>query len=482
MKKILRSFIEYFTYENFKQYFKDEIIFVIFLASVVFNIHHCTTLFTPFDSAALHMNTAVIQPKKETFNAYIDEKVFGHSQPILKDAPSHRGPFVWRELPNYSSSNPVVLTYDQTTFDNEFKGIHPLDRCLLNEHLNDIFRLEPKVVTIDIDLSPLKFPTDQYKSCQSALNQTLDRFASKIVLIHPVHDTAMALDDITQQWMEERQKNGVSFANPKLESSLGIVINRSSYVNSMGSITANKFKAMSEHEEVSFNAKHEYKSPINFIQAGNFTVLKADQKATLKNRAVFLGGTFGIDDYYLTPLNDKVPGVIIHAYDYYSILNPIEIHGIAGIIALIGDIVFAIFVGFLMMPVWKSYIKSVETDKTKSIAFFAFPFMILPLLIFFSIIGLSASAFMLTQSIWISPIPILIAIFIDGLLSKLMDEAIHEDKAEKKSTNYFKQCKAWLEQCKASTIGYRLSCSIKPIVMIGTVIYAIYLIWQSFNH
>lgn len=437
------------------QYIKDEIVFVIFLASLVFIIHHTTTWFTPFDSAALHLNTAVQS----------------YSQPIQESVPVHRGPFVWNELPNSSSSNPVVLTYDQTTFDNKFKGIHPLDRCLLNEHLNDIFRLEPKVVTIDIDLSPLKYPNEEYKSCQLALDQTLDHFASKVVLIHPVHDNTMALDDNTKQWMEQRQKHGVSFANPKVESALGIVINRSSYVNSIGFVTANKFKDIHEYEEVSLTAKHEHKNPINFIKAGNFTVLKADQNAVLKNRVVFLGGTFGIDDYYLTPLNDKVPGVMIHAYDYYSILHPIEVHGKVSFFALIIDIIFALVVGFLMSFVWTSYIKKVKEDKTESIAFFAFPFIILPLLVGFSIIGLAASAFMLSHSIWISPIPILIAIFIDGLLSKLMDEALHKEEKEKEK-----------EEKKYLKIILNILYYLKYVIMICSVILVIYFIWQGFHH
>lgn len=434
---------------------KEDIYFILFLSAFVFYLHHQTSIFKPFDYAVLHLNTAIAKQ----VDISKQEKQF------------YRGPFIWQELADHDKKNPVLLTYDQAVFDSEFKGIHPLDRCILNNHLNDILKLNPAVVAIDFDLSPLKYPNAEYQKCQTLLDNTLDHFGPKLILIQPVHNRNVSTENYLDQWVEERKSNGVMFASPKLQGALGIITDRSPYNNSLGISVASKMEP-SHHFHIN-EFKNEHVNPINFIQAGNFKNIGSDTGLDLHDRPVFLGGTFGIDDYYLTPINENVPGAMIHAYDYYSILHPIETHGKAGIYALLADIMFALVVGFLMKIVWGKYLSSVRHDDTNSKAFFLFPIIILLPLIGFALAGIYLSVLFLKYNVWISPIPILIAVFLDGLISQLMEQ-VSEKRNEYEVAEKHNESTT---TSKASFLYY-----LKQLIMSGTIFYTGYLIFKGFSH
>lgn len=449
---------------SFFRHVSEEFVFVLFIASFVFILHHNTPIFSPFDSASLHLSTAI--SKK-------------HVSTDIKSV-THRGNFQWLEIPDQSHYSPVLLTYDQTIFENVFHETQPLDRCVLSEDIKQIFSQNPKVVTIDIDMSPLKLPNDYYKECQKRLDQTLDFYGSKLVLIAPVHDVEMNVNSVTEKWINEKEKHGITFANPKLESALGIVINRSSYNNSMAMTTAYKFETTQHNVSIN-NTKSEHKNPINFLNAGKFMPIDKDADISIQDRAVFLGGVYGIEDFYLTPIGENIPGVMIHAYDFFTIFNPIQTSGWASVIALLLDIVTAIVVGYYMKSLWNKYIHKIKDDESGSKSFFLFPTMILIPLFTFAAIGIWLSSMLLKNNIWISPIPILIAIFLDGMISTLMEHATEKETEESYVSQELTSNMHYISNFTKKICDYKIwYCWLKITIMFGTILTVIYIVLQGF--
>lgn len=451
---------------SFCKHLKEEYFSALFIASLVFILHHTTNVFMPFDSAALHLNTA------------FSKKTDLESQNTL----THRGPFVWMELESKSDHkySPVLLTYDQSTYENSFKGMSPLDRCVLNDNLLDVLKLNPKVLAIDLDLSPLKNPDKHYKICQDILDRTLDTYANKFVLIHPIPNRQMETDETTQKWLIDRRRSGIVFANPKIESSLGIVINTSPYEDSLAKNIANKIGDPHHHFDIE-NLKSEHKNPINYLEAGPFRILSINDQATISNRPVFIGGTFGIDDYYLTPIGENIPGVMIHAYDFFSAFEPVKTHGWTNVWALLLDVATAIIVGFAMTYIWSKYL--IIINKNKDYSFLAFIAVMLILAIFM-LVGMVISVIFLKMNIWISPIPILIAVFFDGIISALINQSLSEKEKEKEKES----CYVIISYRSAINFIKRLVSKpynkmkiFNDFIMLFVIILACYMIFNSFT-
>lgn len=422
---------------------KNELLSVLFVASFVFLIHHNTSLFAPFDYIALHINTV--------FSSQVNTDKKDRSELI------YRGSFIAKELekhPNEKNS-PVLLIYDQNIYDQNFSGISPLDRCILAKDLSSILEENPKIVAIDLDLSPLEHSKGQYEECQKKLNKVLMKYSNKIVLIDPIR-----ISEKVEEWIGNMKKGNITFANPIITSSLGIVLNRSYYGNSLGQTVYEKL-----HSKHSLHKKKEHKishvMPINYTEAGRFKIIKEDK--TLKDRVVFVGGAYGTDDTYLTPLDGNMPGVMIHAYDYFSAEHPVKTSGIVNLLAYILDVIFALIIGYVMKKLWGFYIKLLKQQIKSSYIILISIFLVLTI---FVIIGMIMASYLLRFNIWVSPIPIIIAIFFDGIINSLIEQYKDEkvDESDKKvNTNYL------------DDIAY----FIKVATMLFVIAYSIYYILSS---
>jgi len=378
---------------------------VVFIASVVFLLHHFTTVFLPFDYMALHLNTALALDEKKLdkqYNSKVSENKFSSK-------------FIVKKLENSDQYTPIVLLYDQNKFNYRFKGITPLDRCILANDLKYILEAGPKVLAIDIDLSPLEYADKNYETCQKKLNKILIKHNNKIVLVEPINENEKAL-----KWKKQLEENGILFANPNIIASLGIVLNKNPFANSLAKIVYGKVSSRYLNERLHHEEKEEnfHIEPINYYTAGRFINGK-DDKTSLKNKVVFLGGSYGVGDLYLTPIAINVPGVIIHAYDYFSNLHPIETEGLVNLLAFLLDVSFAFIVGFIMKKMWGKYIILLKRKETFSYIIIVGNFFILLIFAFF---GIFLASVLLKWNIWFSPIPIIIGVFIDGIISALVEQ------------------------------------------------------------
>lgn len=447
------------TYKKYyKKIFNNELLTVLFVASLFFLIHHKTTLFTPFDFITLHLNINILSSPKIIKNN--------------EDLYYYKGSFLVYKLEKHlnSKTSPIVLIYDQNIYDKKFNGISPLDRCILAEDFSSIFKENPKIVAVDIDLSPLEKPRQRNK-CQEKLDNILIKNANKtkIVLIKPLR-----ISNITEKWMAKMKKNNISFADSIITSSLGIVLNRSLSPDSLGQVVYEKILNKKTHINKTHHSEFHI-LPINYTEAGHFKI--ATQGISLKDKVLFIGGSYGIEDKFLTPLDENVPGVMIHAYDYFSAIHPVKTTGIVNLIAYTLDVVFAITVGFIMKKLWGIYINLLKKQIKSSYLFFLFIFFIL---FVFIVIGILVASYMLKFNIWISPIPIIIAVFFDGIVNSLIEQFKEQNKEYKYAKNINK------EKISIFTNIFQLldktAFYIKNIIMLSIVLYSFYYISVSILH
>jgi hypothetical protein len=169
---------------------------IIFIVALDMFVSNYTPLFIPFDRAALALtNSTVIQASLNTE----DKNIYNGLR--------------WRELENFAHPNaPILLTIEEETFDKEYGGISPIDRCKLAESIGPVLETNPKILFIDFDLSPLQYsndlleeslskevvnsqyPKNNYQYCQKKLETILYKNSDRIVLIEPFQNTPAILN------------------------------------------------------------------------------------------------------------------------------------------------------------------------------------------------------------------------------------------------------------------------------------------------
>ena len=378
---------------------------LLFLASIVFLIHHKTDLLKPFDD----MSVALINIFSE------NETQFPSN---LKGTP------VFKVVPDSDTSrkeHPFYVTLiSKDAYLNTFLGISPLDRCVLSRMLTNILDRDPKVLAIDIDLSPICSNNrnskvySYYQNCQRELDKILKSHAqkTKIVLIDPSKFQGIS-NSCLSSWKKEMKNAGIIFADPTVSTSLGIALYYPANSPSLG-------KEVAEYLEPEREESHEHhhsRIPINFK-------VKVEKATYIAHHSiVFFGGAYSSLDKFETPIG-KFPGVFIHAFGALSILNPTKE---SGLLAYAADVAIAILTFIVINYIlFKSF--SERKEKKENILFCIKDFfyntysIILSAVLFIILISLVATIFLYKHfNILISPIPIVIGVFLDGLFGIILE-------------------------------------------------------------
>ena len=426
---------------------------LLFLASIVFFIHHKTDLLKPFDDMSVTLiNICSASSENKTQNLS-DLK----GTPIFKVVPSSDNRREEHEF--------YVMLISKCAYLNKFLGVSPLDRCALSEILTDILDKDPQVLAIDIDLSPIysnnrdsKIYT-YYQNCQRELDRILKSHAkkTKIILIDPSKFQELNVNssernvstsclsswkEEIEKWKKEMEKAGIDFADPTVFTSLGIALYYPINSPSLG-------KEVAEYLEAGREDSHEHhhsKIPINFK-------VKVEKVTDITNHSVvFFGGAYSSLDKFETPIG-KFPGVFIHAFGALSILNPTKE---SGLLAYAADVAIAILtfivINYILLRSFdvrsfderKKRDKNILKDILSCIRDFFYNTYSVVLLAVFCIVFISLVLTIVLYKhfgILISPIPIVIGVLLDGLFGIILENL--EKRSPHHSFNRFNTyCKA----------------------------------------
>lgn len=427
IKKILHLFT-FVSENNFKKsilsYWKNTNLTVLFIVAIEMLIQNYTPFFVPFDRAAL---------------ALTNSTVIDHN--LMDQAGSIRSGLRWRELEQFDHPDaPVLLTIEQTTYDNHYAGISPIDRCKLADAVQPLLATNPKVLFIDFDLSPLEiignqnsnfqttqqgiattqYPQNQFQTCQDKLDKILYQYGHKLVLLEPFQTTPHTIE-----WQKNLETNGVKFASAQMNASLGLIITSSTNPNSVAKALNKKVSSCSDQEcqEDVTNA-----TPINYAGLGKFEDIDPERTTFHENKVIFLGGTYGIDDHHITPIGENTPGIMIQAYDYASTLKPFANNIWVQIATFFIELTLAILIMNILKRLWDIYIRY-ETSciplKHELAIFISMAiYLVSGALAYGSLIlaGWLLRGELLGVQIWISPVPIILAIFVYSAKEILFDK------------------------------------------------------------
>lgn len=393
---------------------------------------------------------------------------------------------------------PIALLIDDKTYEDYFDQSSPLNRGKLVSLIKPILEQNPALLAVDIDLAPGASDRKGNSHEQLALDGLLDDSARngcqksngdnsgcKIVLAMPFHVASEELKVLQLKWIKDRCSAGIQFAKIELLSHQGTVLRHSSTAPSLGNVSGwwvagkhgqhesghehgahhnnhekicqeatkssdpNLFFALMERDpELSVDSNttplnteyfaHSADSifPVKFDEGSGFEI------QPVKGRVVFLGGSYGKDDKFVTADNVR-DGTSIHAAAAYSYVNPV--HNTSHLLGWGLDIVVGLLLGlFFFEPLWKKYNeanKALKTAPSKFWAKFATYlrakfWLILNFLVLFIIVMLFlflASKF-LSSGYWLNPGPMIIGMFIDTLLSSRSEEESESEEEEHDKT------------------------------------------------
>lgn len=369
----------------------------------------------------------------------------------------------------------VVIGIDDETHEGTYLQRSPLDRCALLNDLEVIYKSKPRLLAVDLDLSPVIWPQtltpeevalERQAKCQEQLYSLIKLNAKdnvKTVLMAPFKVSARYAEN-NKTWMSGMQEKGVRFGNASLPVEHGFVFRRyiSPRMFSMVVYCLDEYgwnnTPLEEKDSVclcsqSLNAPYALDRLINFNNNGpgvktaliNFkpyvssritTTLpelsdREEAYSTLKDRVVFFGARYGQDDSFLTVLGDMY-GVDVHAAGYLSVpkdINSLEDHG-GHTLKLVIELAYAFLFGVVISFFWRHYFKlntSMYAMPRQMAAVYLAGLIacFLVLLIIFCLVSLKVLEI---WAIWLSPVPIAVGMFVESFVSGSVLEVAHAQK------------------------------------------------------
>lgn len=354
----------------------------------------------------------------------------------------------------------IVAEITEQRFREVYRESSPIDRCQFIEDLNLIaMRLNPKALYVDYDLSPTIFdlnkipqeliPSMQHEqACQSKLDLGLDGLSKKmhIALNDPLY-TNQEQSSKVSNWIIERKASNIHFVDGKVEKSADLVIRYPVGERSTSTIMCEMMgcpnQSLDKHEDN--DGAHEKESPyLNFSAAtSNVGILAIENIATMKsppqNTLVMVGGRYGKDDLFKTPLGEKY-GIDLHAAAFASYTLPVS--EVNKLVVLSIDILIGMIIGLMSNFAWE-WLKNKPVSKKK-----IFPhivFIAMAILTYF-LVNLSLWGAMLMLSwwqIWLNPAPIVIGMIIHAFVMAPSESSEEHSHGEKSDSH---PCKSHSEQ------------------------------------
>lgn len=398
IKKILRKILSYHSIHIFIELF----IAALFLACSIEVIkHHDKFIIPHFENLALI--------------AAANLSAHGEGKDCLKDCT-------------------VIVEISDSRFREFYHESSPIDRCQFSKDLlTTTLALKPKTLFIDYDLSPISeevsFETrklregEHIQSCQTKLDTLLDSIGStaNLILLEPLPDTT-SIKNVG--WKKDRKLKNIRFTDGIINSPSGLTTTYSINENSVASVICHSMGCANQNHihRVSNAKEDEDENDSNFINfkafANSVKILAIEDIATnhtyITNKIVMLGGRYGKDDKFTTPIGDLY-GVDIHAASYIS--QNESVTALHKLIVLIIDVAIGMLVGFIVKHSWEYFLKNHSgLIKHKILPLFMlivmFIFMILCVLI-----SLKISILIMDHwSVWLNPAPIVIGMVIHAFV------------------------------------------------------------------
>jgi len=273
----------------------------------------------------------------------------------------------------------MVFTINDTLYEDTFKQASPLDRNELYEIIAAILRHKPKVLAIDLDLSPspIKEFSESYEvAAQEKLNRLLIENAktTEIILITPVKVRTEPLVEMKKKWMSMLCDAQINFGLPYLYSRQGVVLRYLDDPNTLawqvasasGLDRENKSRSIKDHDRticdhtgdelkkyISTRLDHEVTDESKLLNfeftdyiepMGRARVEVINQVGSeMASKVVFLGGSYGRADKYETPAG-HFAGVYLHGASLLSIFKSINKFNV--VYKYLLEFVFCVFMGF----------------------------------------------------------------------------------------------------------------------------------------
>jgi hypothetical protein len=307
---------------------------------------------------------------------FLDQLVFECVQSLDDNSPSAARDIEELKLP-------VLLEIDDTAWDQLFDQARPLDRGRLAQILSALDRLEnrPTVLAIDLDLSPVRNGTNS--PSQVRLEQALKQIAEDlhVVAIKPLGtslaDTAMANEDWEQRIAATTK---VHFASACVGLTGSSALDFDESLATLGLVAwsltapAPAPALRPPADEQCFDVKQRGRAiHTGLYRAATADVTRRDDSqrhitvvprpdgdgialfpaAKTQSRVVFLGGAFGGDDLFLTPLG-KQYGMVVQAATFATKARNHN-REIPHAIAFLFDTLLGMVTGLIFDMIWSAY-------------------------------------------------------------------------------------------------------------------------------
>ena len=336
----------------------------------------------------------------------------------------------------------VVAAIDSVSYETDYVGRSPLDRCTLSRHLNAIYTApaRPTVVVVDLDLSPV-WPRGSVEesACQQRLEDAIAearRHGTKTVIMQPFTRAVEAAREDVRAWETRMSAAGVVFGAAVLPSRWGLTI---THHCRPGSLAGAAYLAnppatfhgtcLAEEAEPLIDTRHYLRgiavvstAPAStFAERIGFTLANIRTAPGDPRRVVFLGGTWGEGDTYFTPIGELY-GVEVHAASFLSIGDrPREA---THLFSTVLELFIAVVSGFLFKVGWHRYFRAARhpnrTERERAVLY------LLGLAALVCVLGTIFSVLswrLLSWGVWLSPIPMILGMAVHAFVEDVTEAA-----------------------------------------------------------
>ena len=396
----------------------------------------------------------------------------------------------------------AVVEIDGQTYEKTFGGRSPLDRTQIAALLEEVYAANPKLVVIDLDLSPLAQsltdPAEKEKddAVQKLILDSSRKGISTVLLEpFPVEDEDQKKAVMTWRCELEcrsaAEKGHVIFGNGDIPERFGMS-NWFYFDDNSFHGAARRASGVKEHQEVAsvlvarerlmidpraYKGRLEIIS-ISDVKTGELTARIRGAEKSSSERVVYFGAAYGGDDLFATPLG-RLYGVELHAAAFATCWqnnacakSHERFHHFA---AMFVDLLVALSLGAGIGWCWRRYTRR-RSDPDPEISEVAgktaFAMMVGLIVV---TLGLTAFAGLLLGwlGIWISPIPIAFGMFFEawvlGPIAKHHSVGAHSAAVVADLPN---------SPAKKLWINRRSLKVMKAVAMWIVVPLAVYLIWR----
>jgi len=361
---------------------------------------------------------------------------------------------------------PLVLTISKRLYETEFKNTSPLDRAKLAALLANIKDANPKLLVLDLDLSPV-MPGEK-NSQANDLDRLLDEMSSAstaVVLLVPIFEGTSELSAAQSKWMSDRcprpenASKKLYFGLAGLPNEAGVILRHPRQYPSIGNVArwaadfdyaagsaalASSCHSVPQPDAVcafvrkngrlrdlkrhfSEVARQCGSEPIDFRWMNDTRyeknhVLELDTLAVpdSNDRVVFLGASYDGHDLHPTGVGLK-DGVVVHAAVFASDTRSVP-HALAALL----EVALGVLLGSIFAALWtlrlratgrynaELYRKRALPSVLQWFASTAFLISMIAVGAISAVVMLLVSAGYLGMGVWLNPVPLVLGMAFDG--------------------------------------------------------------------